>query len=208
MASKQHLYESLLCSNMKFEEYSSDRRKVVLINILLITSGIILGIFSFYNFFIAYNMKLFFIDFTGLVVSIGVFYDLKIAKNINRAATISSVLIFAVMFAIVYFGKGKDFTLIWSVFFPIFAIFINGSKKGLAFTTFFYALVFYVSYTGIDVWQEGAWNYASYSRYVVACVGITIIVYLFEVSFDKAYELLEKVRKKSRSILKHLKSTR
>lgn len=198
------LYEGLLYSNMEFDEYSPQRRKVVLINILLIISGVILFTFTIYNYLISQNIKLFLIDFLSSLAVIAIFYDLRIFHNIQRSAFVTTLLVFSLMIAIVYFVEGKDFTLVWSVFFPIFAIFINGSEKGFLITTVFYAIVFYLTYQGIGVWQDGLWNAASYWRFVVASVGISIVVYFFEMSFDKAYEMLEHNRKKEQQYIETL----
>ncbi|QOP41632.1 GGDEF domain-containing protein [Sulfurimonas marina] len=199
-----NLYNQILCSNMKFSEYSSDMRKVVLINILLIISGTILLLFAIYNVFVHSDNALFIIDFTAFLITIYIFYDLRKSHNVQRASNITTSSIFIMMLAIVYFGKGHDFTLVWTVFFPMFAIFINGTTKGLGITILFYALTFLLTYQGIDKWQGGMWNEASYARFVVASVGISIIVYFFEVSFDKAYKMLEEIRKKEKQYIQTL----
>ncbi len=200
------LYQNILCSNMQFDEYSSDVRKVVLINILLIISATILLIFSFYNIFIHQEKILFIIDFSAFLVSLGIFYDLRKNHNVKKASIATTTAIFSLMVAIVFFAKGHDFTLVWTVFFPMFAIFINGSKKGLWITFLFYTIIFYLTYNGIDQWQNGVWNQSSFVRFAVASVGITVIIYFFEISFDKAYEKLAHIREKEKEYIQTLKT--
>ncbi|WP_428738462.1 diguanylate cyclase [Sulfurimonas sp.] len=202
---KTKLYETLFFSNMQFSEYSSELRKVVMINILLIITGIISLIFSIYNFALN-NILLGFIDLVGFVMIVIGYFDLRISQNINRAAFATTALVFVFMVGIVYFGQGKNFTLIWSVFFPVFAIFINGSKKGIYVSAIFYLVVFLISYQGIGIWQDGLWNNASFWRLFIASIGITIILYFFEVSFEKASEQLAKNREKEQQYIEQLET--
>lgn len=199
-----HLYNRFLCSDMEIGEYSSQMRKVVLVNILLIISGTILLTFSFYNFFINENYALFLVDFIAFVVAVLIFFDLRKTFNVQRASAMTTLSIFTMMTAVVYFGKGDDFTLVWTVFFPIFAIFLNGSKKGVLITFVFYLVILYLTYQGLNLWQNGLWNKASYTRFIVASVGITTIIFFFEISFEKAHDALEKVRKKEKKYIEML----
>lgn len=198
------LYNQLLCSKMNFDEYNSEVRKVVLINILLIISGTILLAFALFNFFIDREIVLCLIDFTAFLTTIFIFFDLRKTHNVKRASLFTTSSIFLMMLAIVYFGKGQDFTLVWTVFFPIFCIFINGSKKGILITALFYALVFYLAYQGIGLWEDGRWSAGSYVRLVIASIGISIIIYFFEVSFEKAYETLVEIREKEKQYIETL----
>lgn len=199
-----HLYNQLLCSNVEVDEYSSEMRKIVLVNILLIISAVILFTLSFYNFFIHQNHTLFLIDLISFFVAMLIFFDLRNTLNVERASIITTLSIFTMMIAVIYFGKGEDFTLVWTVFFPIFAIFLNGSKKGLLITFVFYIIILYLTYQGLNVWQNGLWNEASYTRFIMTSIGITIIIFFFEVSFEKAHEALEKVRKKEKNYIEML----
>lgn len=198
------LYQQFLCSNIEFDEYSAGMRKVVLVNILLIISGLILLTFSMYNIFIHLNIALFLVDFIAFLVNIFIFYDLRNKQNIKRASLMTTLAIFTMMLSVVYFGQGENFTLVWTVFFPIFAIFLNGSKRGMFIAIVFYVMVFYITYQGLNLWQNGLWNEASYVRFVVASIGITIIVFFFEISFEKANIVLEKIRKKEQNYIEML----
>ncbi|WP_280330430.1 diguanylate cyclase [Sulfurimonas sp. C5] len=198
------LYNQLLCSNVSLDEYSSEMRKVVLVNILLIISGTILLTFALYNLFIEKNHTLFIIDLIAFFVSTLIFYNLRRTLNVERTSIVTTLSIFAMMVAVVYFGKGNDFTLVWTVFFPVFAIFLNGSKRGILITFVFYIVILYLTYQGLGVWQEGMWNESSYTRFIVASIGITIIVFFFEVSLEKAHEALALVRRKEKDYIKIL----
>ncbi|MDH4944254.1 diguanylate cyclase [Sulfurimonas sp. C5] len=177
---------------------------MVLVNILLIISGTILLTFALYNLFIEKNHTLFIIDLIAFFVSTLIFYNLRRTLNVERTSIVTTLSIFAMMVAVVYFGKGNDFTLVWTVFFPVFAIFLNGSKRGILITFVFYIVILYLTYQGLGVWQEGMWNESSYTRFIVASIGITIIVFFFEVSLEKAHEALALVRRKEKDYIKIL----
>lgn len=188
------LYKNLLLSNLDIELYSPLSRKIVLLNILLYVSSSILGFFAFYNFFVA---EAYYIGFIDLLAFIGAVYStiyIRISGNIKRASIIATVDVFLLMLALVYFVQGKDFTLIWTAFLPIFIIFINGSRDGLIITTVFYIVVFSLAYNGLGEWQDGAWNSASFSRLIAASIGLTLITYFFEQSLEDAYLILDEKR--------------
>ena len=189
---------------MRFDDYSVDMRRVVLINILLLVSSIILSFFSIYNCCVDYDARLFATDFIATVMLIATYIYLRKSHDVFNAGLITSLLIFVIMVSIVYVGHGEKFTIIWTVFYPIFAIFINGGKRGVFVSLFFFLIVFIISYSGIGVWLHGSWDMPSFIRYVVASLGIMTVVYLFEMSFDKAYELVEKARKKEVAYIKSL----
>lgn len=189
---------------MRFDDYSVDMRRVVLINILLLVSSVILTFFSIYNCCVDYDAKLFITDVVATVTLVSTYIYLRKTHNVSNAGLITSLLIFIIMVGIVYVGHGEKFTIIWTVFYPIFAIFINGGKRGVLVSLFFFLIVFMISYSGIGVWLHGTWDMPSFIRYVVASLGIMTIVYLFEMSFDKAYELVEKARKKEVAYIKSL----
>ena len=206
MSTMQHspLYKNILLSNLEIELYSPRSRKIVLLNILLYVSSAVLGFFTIYNFFFSSAYYIGLIDllaFSGAIYSI---IYIRMSGNIKRASYIATADIFLLMVALVYIVHGKDFTLIWTVFLPIFAIFINGSKKGLIITTVFYAIVFTLAYTGLGEWQNGTWNSASFSRLIAASVSLTLIAYFFEQSLEHAFLTLDEKRVSEENYIKTL----
>lgn len=188
------LYRNLLLSNLELKDYDPLSRKVVLLNILLYISVVLLGFFVAYNFFLSHAHLLALIDGVALFGALFAIVDIRKTANITRASFIATLDVFALMLVLVDVMQGKDFTLIWTVFLPIFTIFINGSRVGLIISTIFYAIVFVLAYKGIDIWQDGAWNMASYVRFVAVSIGLTLITYLFEQSLERAYKSLQESR--------------
>ena len=187
---KTSLYNNLLLSKMDLQADNPLRRRVILLNILLLVTGGILGFFSFYNFLISHDSSFGYLDiiaFSGMVFS---FFHVRKTGDIRVAANIATLTIFVFMSLLVYVMQGKNFTLIWTVFLPIFAMFINGSRRGLIISILFYSIVFTMAYSGINIWMEGIWNSASFTRLVAASIGLTFVTYLFENSLEVAYREL------------------
>ena len=182
-------------------------RKVLLLNILLIVSIVVLSFFAFYNLFYDDEYYLGLIDITTAMVVLYSLYEIKSKLNIKRASLIATINMFVFMVALVYTVEGKDFTLVWTIFFPIFMIFINGSKKGGLVTLLFYLVVFSIAYSGIGEWQEGLWNTASFSRFVGASLGLTFVTFVFERSFENANHSIEINRIREENYIKKLELT-
>ena len=186
------LYNNLLLSNMDLQADNPLTRRVVLLNILLLVTGSILGFFSFYNFFISHDSSFGYLDiiaFLGVVFS---FFHVRKTGDIRIAVIVATLNIFIFMSLLVYVMQGKNFTLIWTVFLPVFAMFINGSRRGLIISMLFYSIIFTMAYSGIGIWMDGMWNSESFTRLVAASLGLTFVTYLFENSLEAAYTELAK----------------
>ena len=198
------IYKNILQSNLELEAYDPKSRKIVLLNILLYVSSILLGFFTIYNFFYSHAYYIGAIDFIAFLGAVYAIVDIRHRGNIGRASYIATLDIFLLMLALVYVVQGDDFTLIWTVFLPIFAIFINGSRIGFLITIFFYSIVFSMAYNGIDVWQDGGWSSASFARLVAASIGLSFITYFFEQSLENAYSSLQESRELEKSYVANL----
>ena len=165
-------------------------RKTILLNILLLMSMFYLFMFALYNLLILELYNLFFIDLTAFLLILYAYSDVVRTKKIDRASTIASASVFVLLISVVYFTQARNFSLIWVMFLPIFVIFLNGSKKGLVITTIFYLIVFTMSFIGIGEWDNGNWSFSSFLRFISANIGLTIITYFFEKSFEIAHKEL------------------
>jgi len=166
-------------------------RKLILLNMLLFVSISVLSFFTVYNFFYADDYYRLFIDVVSMFVIFYALYEIKVKLNIKKASIIATINMFVFMLFLVYTLEGKDFTLIWTIFFPIFIIFINGSKIGGLVTLLFYLVIFSLAYSGIGEWQDGLWNMPSFARFVGASLGLTFITFVFEKSFESANHSIE-----------------
>ena len=172
----------------------NDVRKYVLLNILILVTSFILCLFIIVNIFLQMNYAIVIIDLLGLLANIYAFYDLQKNKKLETASILVTLNAFFLLMGVVYFGEAKNFILIWVIFFPVFAIFINGCRKGFVLSVIFYFIVFFITYKNIGVWLDGAWTMASFARFVAANLGMLFITYFFERSFEAAHNELAKNR--------------
>ncbi len=185
---------ALFYSGIDEHTSQNDVRKYILLNILILVSSFILFMFIFINLFFQADYQIVAIDILGMSVNMYAFYELKKNHALQRASVIATMNAFLLLLGVVYVGEAKNFVLIWVIFFPVFAIFINGCRKGLVMSLIFYVLAFYIAYEHIGIWLDGAWNMASFTRFVIANLGMLFITYFFENSFEAAHKELAKNR--------------
>ena len=172
----------------------NDVRKYILLNILILVSSLILFIFVIINIFYIHNYSLIAIDTLGFIANMYALYDLKKSRSLQTASIIATMNAFFLLLGVVYFGEAKSFVLVWVIFFPVFAIFINGCRKGFVISIIFYVLAFYIAYRHIGIWLDGMWDIASFARFVMSNLGMLFITYFFENSFEAAHKELAKNR--------------
>ncbi len=134
--------------------------------------------------------------FRGWITASGLFFTtsavIHYRKTANQAVLQNAVLavLLVVLVPIAIFGKNEHYTLIWTLFFPVFAIMAKGRNTGLAITILFYLVAFPVAYLGIGVWQEGLWTLKSFLRYSLASLFMTSLIYYFKYIYDSVFNML------------------
>jgi len=199
------LVKNLLLSNIKIGSYDFVYRKIVLINILLILTFFLFLTFGIYYIFIDRYYIIGIINLILLISIIYAFLNLRKTQAIDAAATLVTLNIFIALLTLSVYKEAMDFTLAWTIFMPITAILVNGTKKGLYITLFFYSLLFATAYIAIGTWQNGLWNLSAYIRLVLISSFLTLIIYLFEHSLENITMLLEQTRKNEKAYLKELR---
>jgi len=172
----------------------NDVRKYLLLNILLLATTFLIFIFTFSNILLGIHYNLYSINIFVFLLNIYALYDMKKNHSYKKASIIGTFNTFFLLLAIIYFGKGENFTLVWVTFFPVFAIFINGCKKGLQIAAIFYFFAFLIAFMGIGEWLNGLWDFSSFVRFVAANLGMLFITYFFERSLESAHQELMKNR--------------
>ena len=190
---------SYLSCHLAFNDETTYRRAIV-INGALLISSIFFTFFAFFNFFILHRENIVFLNLSALLISSILLVYIKKTKNINITAQLSTIALSLFLLLFVNYAHSDHFALIWTIFLPIYAFFVNGKKRGLYFSLLFYSILFIMSYKGIGVWDEGDWTMIDWTRLFLASLLILFAVYLNE----SAYEKYEKRLKLSRSNEKKL----
>lgn len=196
--------KSMLLANIDVDEYNPLYRKTILVSLILVATALGLGIFTILNTFMLSQPLVGLFNFLSFILSVYAIYSIHVRKDIKVASIIASMNLFVFLLFLLYIRNGDNFTLIWTIFLPITAILVNGSKKGLFISAFFYAIVFLYTYTGVDVWQNATWTIDSYARFVGASLLLVYLMYLLEQSSEKAYLILEETRTKEKEYINKL----
>ena len=197
-------FEKINIVDASIDKHNPLYRKIVLLNVLLLTSAFLFFIFGLYYILVQSLYLMGSIELFSVLLILFSLHRLKKTSSVKLTTFIIITAIFSALLALVIFKKSEDFTLIWTIFVPISSILIYGTKKGLWLSASFYSVVFFLSYQGIDVWQNGAWNMGSYTRYVAASSFLTLIIYVFEMSLENAFSALEKIREQEQSYIEQL----
>ena len=163
--------------------------RLKLLNVFLI---IIFGVFLFFTFFnslVAHRLSSASFDFIGMILTIAVFRQHNVYKNIQQTINLTLLLIAATSLGIIIVSP-KDFGIImWSIFFPIFSMFLKGRKVGLYFTLAYLGLLLTYLYniTGDEI--------SDHYFFEVVMVQITLlaVIYYYEASRSQAYKQLQLV---------------
>ncbi len=165
-------------------------RKWMIVTIFLHIVSFVLVSFMFVNFYYQ-HYALVLIDLIAAGISLFALNKLKYTQHSQKAITISTINLFVFFLIFMILNKNNDNGLLWLVFFPLVIIPMNGYKKGLKISILFYFFAFILAFLGIDSWQDGAWNFHSYIRFVVISVILVYITYVTELTLTKSFEALE-----------------
>ncbi len=187
--------------------YKSDipqlQRKVLLNALLLVVTSVI-AVFTVYDYFITHNRIFLLIEGFTLVSFIFAFISLRYFDNYDSAVTLSVITLFLFTFFFISVNDNKDFGLIWTIFFPIFAVFTMGHRTGIPLVAVFYGIFLFLSYKGIGIWQGGDWSELSFFRFAVALSILIYVTYVIELSQEAVYKKVTTLMERERQHMEEL----
>ncbi|WP_428739573.1 GGDEF domain-containing protein [Sulfurimonas sp.] len=160
-------------------------RQFILINGFFFIGIIAFIVFGFINFFVTQNYLVSLLDAIALMVFLLSFSDLKKTQHINKAATIGIALISIFMFTFAIINHNQSFGLIWSIFFPIFAMVMMGHKKGLIASLIYYIILYSILFYGLFYWENSSWDMLSLVRLVITSFVLMFAIFIMEYSVYK-----------------------
>ena len=175
---------NLLISNYSEIDYLLTRRLIMLNTFLLI------GIFTFFLFFmlnlIIYGKTLSaLIDLGASVLFFIAFIDLRYRQNEYQTTIFSTVVLALFMLFFMAVNQNRDFSLIWTIFLPIFAIFLLGYRKSIPYVAPYYLLLFSLGFWGLSHWDNPQWNALALARFIIASLVLVFVIYMLEYTLDK-----------------------
>ena len=193
------LYE-LLSLKIDFTDKISYRRVLLITSISLITAFTFI-FFAFINTFIVDN---FMIDILATTISIFTIISLYKTHNVQLAAKIATTNLMFFFLLLVYLNGNSHFTLIWTIFLPIFAILVNGKNIGIYFSLAFYIPLLSYAYYNIGIWEDGLWILVDWLRFASSAVILTFAMYMNEKALEASDIKLEEIRFKEQQHIEEL----
>lgn len=174
-------------------------RKLVLINALtLVICALFFG-FALFNWHVG-ELGLALVDSAGLVLCGFAYYQLHHHKRWQLTIDISSLCMLFFLWALAYVGKNQSFSLIWTLFFPLFIFMLQGRHRGTMMVVVFYAVLLPMAYVEIAQWQQGQWQFGSFLRFSCASLVMSLACYLSELAMEKSYESYQAARAQRRQL--------
>lgn len=179
-------------------------RPLVMLTILLwMSSGVYLLIY-FLNSLYFNSLTIAIFDGSAFLISIITIIDLRINNVYKRAVFIGSMNLGFLLIAYVQTNQNFDYSLLWTLLFPIFVITLMEHTTGIIVTGIFYIILFSMAYFGIGVWNNGEWNLESFINFVIASVSFSYFVYVYESLIYSFGIELQYTRKKEDEYLEKL----
>jgi len=190
-------------ANIEFDDVVSYRR-IVMLNSILSLFVVTFFIFVYINIALTHDYFVAALDAFTALMSIFSLWLLRRHQNVRQVAFIASIILIAFMIVFTNSNENTNFGIIWSIFIPYFSTMFNGRKVGLYLSVFFYTIMFIMAYDGIGVWNEGLWSFIDFTRFVIASILLTFVIYLSESAHEKADNELKMVRENEQKILAKL----
>jgi diguanylate cyclase (GGDEF)-like protein len=131
-------------------------------------------------------------------------YHLKKNKNLPKVAKLSTLNLMFFFLTFAYLHGSAHYALLWTVFFPIFAIFSNGKKVGLYFSIIFYLLLYTIAYLSIGEWDQGNWITDDWMRLIFTSLLLTFGLYMNESSQEESDKKLTQIRENEKKYINEL----
>jgi diguanylate cyclase (GGDEF)-like protein len=184
---KRVLLRPLLLPN-PFERSSNDFWRVRLFNTYLVLTLLVFGFFAIYNFTVANLYMNGAADLVGLLLGFITVAEYRMNKNVGRTSWFVVLNVALLTLAIIMISA-KDFgILMWSVFTPIFALFLLGLRRGLQATLVFYALLLIHLYSVLGTQI----NSHLLVEFIAISLALCGVIYFYEFNREVTYGLIQR----------------
>ncbi len=181
-------------------------RRVLLISSISILTMLVFIFFLFVNLFVVQNYSVASLDFIAATISLRVLFVLKRDQNIPKAAKLATINLFLFFLTFIYINGSSHFSLIWTIFLPVFATLANGKKIGFYFAFVFYTLLFTLAFLNVGIWSEGKWQYIDLMRLIATSSILTFAMYMNEQALEESDKKLELVREREKKYITDLRN--
>jgi signal transduction histidine kinase/ActR/RegA family two-component response regulator len=182
----KHWFWNLISCGLPADEDLETLRKVILLNLMFIIGGFFLALLCVVAFLQgAYFLSA--VDLTVLSLLFGLFFYLKKTINHKLVGTAGTVAIGVFYFWLIAYGGVSQTAHIWSLTYPLIAVYLLGKKLGSLFSIMLLAMAGIVFALGSRVDYFTFYNIDLILRFVPAYM----IIYLFAMIMEKVRETIQ-----------------
>lgn len=167
-------------------------RRLILLNFIILIGASTHLFFMFFNYFRLGNDGIALLNGLSVLASVAIFLDLRVNNALERSSYLALAGFFIFVIFFVNMNQNVSFGLIWTQVFPLMCIGIIGYKRGTIISLIYLAIVFFLAFRGIGVWDGGEWDLLSFLRLVLASGVMLFIIIAFDVALEHSYDLLER----------------
>lgn len=166
----------------------NDYWRVRLINIYLVMTTLVFSFFLLFNLFVVQLYPSAVADVFGLIFVFLIITYYRRTCGVEATSLLVALNIGFISFAVIVITP-KDFGVIyWSIFVPIFSMLLLGRKRGLAYTSLYYAVL--IAYLG-SVVSKGL-SAHQFIEFVAISLVLVAVIYYYEFNRLEAYTLIQR----------------
>jgi len=194
--------------NQKTGQYDSKAYSAFQYSLLLSLLGFFTAVSAFFTLqqlFSDHNTLTLVADACAATVGLGLLVHLNRYQNFAIVATLTTYFLFLFLLTFSIISQNNGFGLVWSIFFPAFAILLKGIRFGLPITLIYYAVLLPFAYAGIGVWENGSWTLLSFLRLMMASFGTVFVISLAEYNRERTFKALHLLHERERRAARKLR---
>jgi diguanylate cyclase (GGDEF)-like protein len=183
----QRLFAPFVLPN-PFERSDNDYWRVRLINIYLVLTTFVFSFFTLFNLFVVKLYPNAIADMVGLVFVIGSVLYYRASGRVDITSVLVVANIYLISIAIIIVAPKDYGILFWSIFAPIFSLYLLGRKKGLLYTCGYYAVL--IAYLLTQLGSSVSMHL--FVEFVIVSLILVAVIYYYELNRSEAYTLVQR----------------
>jgi len=118
----------------------------------------------------------------GVLIILALLYRLHQTKSMGLIGHAMSILILCFFPIFTYLNQAQAYSLVWIFFVPFIIMALVGRKPAFVYLTIFFAILFSMTFWGINHWDNNEWNELSFLRFVAASLLGTLLALVIDVA--------------------------
>lgn len=169
-------------------------RRAFLINVMLLASMGVFGLFTLLNLTIFNSVDVALVDFFAFILALLTLVFFRISLDVIKFGFLTTLIVALSLLAFLYLSKHYEYNFFWLATFPPFAYFLNGTKRGTLAVILFFIPVFLMLMINVDLRDPEPFNQVSVYNISVAFIALVILIYFYERSRHQAHLQLEHIK--------------